>query len=363
MSIELAAGVARFLFSRGWTAENGSDAFRPFRAPHTLRLEEDFRLLVPADPERAGAEEFMTRSVTLLSELYSFDPGDLLIALREDATVFTTRITDDLAEHGSLPLDRFDALIDRLKKICLSAATSVLTDDPLDESDPQDASDFIRSCSFLQTRVGSFVSRIKLPNTFALGRTLENQEGVPGVAAAERVQGALRLIFNDVLQRADYIYERDFIEEHQDVMHVPLIRNIGFLLKDTEFQGFEFHFLATEDEARLDPEPVGRGDVTHLRDYVRYVRDILAAGVPINLVGKVTELRSRDVRSSNNHVRVRGYDRGLRREIDLALSLGRASYHEAVDAHGAGRNVEVVGTARRLKSYYKVDDLMSFRVV
>ena len=357
-----ADGLERLLGRKEWTEIEPRERFRRFAPPPAVGMSEHFELLLPMDPNAHGGEDFMLRTVFLLAELYHFDREDLALALTDDATVFATRVMDESAKGGDLPLDRFEALVDRLKKVCLSAATSVLTEDPLQEDDPPDATEFVRSCSFLQTRNRSFESRIKLPNTFALGRDLVNQEGIPGAQATERIRESFGVVVDEVLERRDYIYHEDFIAERERMLHIPLLRNIGLMLKETAFTEFEFRFIGVDAQERLRPPRITASDVRHVNNYVKFLKDKLAAHIPIDVSGKVTELRSQDIKSSNNHVRVRGYNREDGREVELALSLGRASYLDAWSAHGRGETVTVVGNARRLKSYYRVDDLRSFEV-
>lgn len=359
----LASGIERLLRERQWIDEGSDGPFRRFRPHESEGLPTDYQLVLPRDPDASGAHELMLRSVTLLAEMYGLDAEDLALALADDATVFATRVMDDLAHEGRLPLDRFESMIDRQRKVCLAAASAAVTDDPLDEEDKPDALEFVSRCSFLQTRRGSFETRIALPNTYTFGVTLEQQEGVLGGVAVDKIHGALSLICNEVMGRRDDIYRRDFIESYGDVLYIPLIRNIGLMLKEAEFKGYQFRFVSTNAERKVEPPPVTKEDVAHVTDYVAFIREALSTDISVDVIGTVTELRSKDIKSSNNHVRVRGYNQEDRREMDLALSLGRASYLEAWRAHGEGRTVNVVGRARRLKSYYKVDDVWSFRVI
>jgi len=358
----VSAGLHRLLEIRGWDQVDHFGPFVRFQAPNSCGLPEDFRLLLPEDPTASGAEDQMLRSIALIAEVHRVDQEDLFVALSENATVFSTRVRDDAASGGSLPLDRFESLVDRLRKVCLTAASSILTDDPLDEGDSPDAREFVSQCSFLQTRIGSFESRITIPNDFQLGRRLERPEGVPATAATNRIRTTLSTVFDDIVPQRQYIYEREFIDRLSGFVHIPLLRNVALLLRDAAFRSYEFRFVGADEQTTIEPQPVTRRDIDNVYGYVRFLRDKLASGISINVAGKVTELRSQDIKSSNNHVRVRGYDLSDRREMELALSLGRAGYIDAVTAHGRGQTVHVVGVARRLQSYYRVDDLQLFEL-
>jgi hypothetical protein len=355
--------IDTFLGERSWTRVEGGERFKRYRPGPKLGLAAEYTLSVPIRADLPGAAEVLNRVVTTLSQVHDLSRDQLGIVLSVPDTVVSVQVEDESTRTGSMPLRRFEDLIERLRKALLDTASFVLTDAPILDEKPQAADRYLDHCRFLQTEVGSFVAKVQLPSAEKLeDASFFKTEGVFSDEVNERFAGVVDFAVN----RAMAVEPELLLASIQDapgadVVTVNVLSDLNELYERSGADAVNFRFLSAQSHREF---PSGRLDDAKLRrfsDFVSLARQTYSADKPLVIEGKIVELRSRNPKGNKNHVVLQGIDSG--KVVFVAFTLGKSDFWYANQAFGEGKSVRVAGSARQMKTQLRIKELELFQVL
>jgi hypothetical protein len=231
--------------------------------------------------------------------------------------------------------------------------------DPVIDRVPPEALTFLSGCRFLQTAKGSFVANVELPSAQILrNASLLNPDPVSASEVTRRISDVLGFVVGSVLQPAPNLFSPDHIREHADVVNLNVLEDLDGLFKEAGDTTLKFIFHSLENSAAVSSDRLTPERTETLTRYVKFVRAVLTEDIPVNVEGKVVELRSRNPQGNRNYVLIQAdFDH---RPTYFALTLSNERYGTAVQAHRANRRVRVRGDARRMKTQMKITNLIEF---
>jgi len=351
--------LRQFLLSRGWHVSRSREKFERYSPPASLNVGNQFYITLPTGSVTAGTQDrYFNEVSTILAQLYGWSPDNLERAVEPSSTVFSIRFSgDDDTARGTIPLVDFEAFLSRLKDLIRDIADFATSNLPFTGEALEVADSFVRECQFLQTERGSFVSRIELPTSVTLRPGDMLQSAISGKDAADRLADVLTFVSDRVLKGDETIYDDETFVNSSEVLNVNVLEDVETLVEHIGDRAVTFHFARPDMEKQVATGRVSAPELARLSDYVRFVREKLSQTVPIDLVGAVVQLRSRDPEGNRNLVTVQAADRAF---LPLVVALDSARYQIAVDAHVHKRPVRIRGNAVKLKTQLKMLRLDDF---
>lgn len=351
--------LIQFIGSRGWNGSREGVKFNEYVPPPELGLPEAFSITVPRFSDAEDLPKVVSNLATLVADIYSYPVEQLLPVISEADTVMSVSIKDEQTVDGSIELDRFEGMLQELKELMLDTAAFVAAESALVDQVPVEAFTYVKSCRFLQTSRGSFVTSVQLPtNTVLRSASLFDKGPLLSSTVSERISGVLEFVVEHVLEAEEQLYTEQHFREHSQLINLSVLEDIQHLFFRAGNSTLSFSFLALRNSTIVTPGYLSNERQEALAKYVKFVRQLVTEDLPVAVEGKIVELRSRNPQGDTNYVLILA-------EYELkptyfAVTLNNELYGVAVQAHRGSRRVRLVGRARRLKTQIKITELDSF---
>ena len=377
--IALSSQLARFLTEAGWRHTPGKRGLSFYFAPAQLGIRTDgsseYSIALPDEVLRPGAERLVQDAAEAVRTLYG---GQDLESMLEDATALSaeangqstlsSRFVDRATSSGSIPLVSLKEYLYQLDRSLYHNATFKLGgESPLNHAA---AETFTRSCRFLQTSEGSFVTEVEIPAMRLRAPDVLGQGEIQTTHVGAAMFSAIEFLVTKVLNAegpslgAEPRTDSDSTAVEQDLetalglFSVDSVDALSKLLVNPAMERVEFAFTAGRarrkaDTGRLEPDKLKR-----LQGFVSFIKGHLVDARDLDITGAIVELRSRNPEGDRNYIRVVTKYHGDRTIIGATLSNDQ--YQVAVDAHKRSRAIRLVGNGVQMKTQirmHKVDQL------
>lgn len=358
-----------FLLREGWIATKQTGRLNIFRPPQSLGLGNSFHLALPMEEVTADQQALLSQALATVAELYETDPLALLRSLPGDATVMSVRLLDPNIRDGAIALPEIESLLNALRLLLRDTAAFTATDDPILDGTPDIASYYLSQCRFLGTREGSFIADIELPEVGSL--TLPEEQPMlhlhpddfiaPTVGMVRaRVAGAIQYAVERVLPGGSTPAPQELADLDENLLSVDVFGHVDQMFRRTHVHALEFGFSGTYPSPSLKTGPLDTYRLDRLSEFVEKIREFAGGTLPIDGVGRIVELRSRDPQRRRNHV---GIQMTIdNREVLVAIRLGLRDYPTAIEAHRQGKLIHVAGDAIRMKTQLRITNLAIFEI-
>jgi hypothetical protein len=349
--------VEAFLTGRDWRPTAEGDRFRTFVAPPTLGIG-DVLLTLPSDSGATDTSLTLTRIRRVLSDIYSVPEERLAPVLALGGSVASIQMEHEDYSSGSVPFDRFKATVERLKKTLLDVATFVVTDEPIVARVVPEAEAYVHSCRFLQTEIGSFVANVHLPTEETLQEsTLFRPAPIQTGEVGEKLEEVVGFVVERVFTHGDRLLSPEAVDASVDVTNVSVLRDIGALLAGTGADQVNISLLGATGQSTIRSGKLTDQKFASLDTYIAYAKHYLSTDIPIDITGRIVELRSRNPDRRANWVGIVGVHEG--RETLVTFRMSRRDYSYAVTLFQRNRMVRAIGRGRRLRTQVRIDALQS----
>jgi len=344
------------LLGRGWLPKQRNDRFERFEAPALSAIPPEMTLILPAATEAPDLSPVLARLLITVSDLYGVAPEQLAPVLTNTDTVLSLQVDDEYTKDGTIGLSRFEGLVESLQSMLLDAAAFAVSEDPLIEEIPRQAHLFLENCRFLQTARGSFVANVQLPAAAKVSSVLFPEDAPTAEAVSQRLLDTLGLVVGPVFASHSEVFSDRFVAEHLDLLNVNVLTDIRDLFNRAGDSSLSFSFMAVDSTNAVATGALTPGKRAAVAEYVKFVTDRVASTTEIDTKGHIVELRSRDPKSYRNYILVQApVENEL---VYVGLRLSKQLYQVAIQAHRDNRAVRIRGRAKRLKTQYKVVELV-----
>lgn len=351
--------LRQFLISRNWTQISTTSNYQKFTAPQDLVG--DYTLTIPSESSK-DSDISIPRVLNNLAVLYEISNDELVSMIEEEQRILSVQMIGNDNEAGTIPLVQFEAVIDRLKRTLLDVASFVVSGEQNNKEVPMEALTYIEQCKFLQTEVGSFVAKIGIPSGTQLkqGSLFSQDDSIASDDVNTRLESIFELVTEKIFKGDKGIYENKYMEESMDLLCVNALENIYGLYEKSGADQINIRILGSERTSTYESGELTDEKFENFDGYVKYIREHLVENLSLNVVGRIVELRSRNPSSKRNYVKIDTAEYG---GASVAIILDEEQYSLASSAHLRGRNVRVVGRARKMKTQIKIVELTSFTEV
>jgi hypothetical protein len=351
--------IKNFLDRKGWSVYKDTERFTKYELDN-VGYDAPLYLTLPNSDENESDVAVLSKVVDFISDFYEYAPDDLSFALARNKVVFSAQLIDETTEHGEIPFVKFENHIQELKNLLLSNASFSVHKRHYTADIPEEANAYLNSCSFLQTAIGSFISKVQLPNASTLSTSLFPEYTVQADAVNSLLGNVLEFAVNDIYNaREEDIFSVEHVTNHADIININVLENVNNLFRKTGVQQINFSLLGPELDLSIQSGPVGANEFKQLDQYIELAQAVFSNQFDIEAYGKITQLRSSDTSGDSNLVVINRFQRGLK---PLHALLSSSQYDLAITAHKTGASVYVKGIASETKKYLKVTRLADFKL-
>jgi hypothetical protein len=357
-----ARNLRQFLMSRDWEEGQGSDRFLALIPPSTLELPTGYSLVLPHSVEGTDGARFIDRVVDTVSEIYGKTRAQLEPVLMQADSVLALALDDDHTANGTIELQRFESLVEKLRRLLLHSAAFVVKEDPVVDHVPIEAQLYLDRCRFLQTAVGSFVANVQLPANREIGfdSRIEPMR-VQASAVTDRVSDLIGVVTSTILNQDMRVYRDEFLQSNLDLLSANTLEDMSGLCQTGANATLLFDFTGLDASDTFSSGPLTYDRRAFLTEYAKFFRSRVTENISLDVDGYIVELRSRNPKRNRNYIVIQARIGGEWSAV--ALTINNALYEIAAKAHLETRKIRIQGAARRMKTQYKITDLLQLTVL
>lgn len=342
--------VVRYVKETGWTSwPTKKENIRIFQ----INQQDNFyQIIIPLDKELADYREVMYLAVNTIAE-YEKKPLEevFLYLLNPNTDILKIRVNHLNIEPGSILMDDAISLYENAKKLISATAQDVLHPRPYHQGRPDDAiSDFLSSCRFGQTEIGSYIVSVVCP--FGYVDQNSNKYVQLSLFSEEKdcANSLTRKVTNRVMENLNSIRTSIDNGEPNHLMQQSISANFLEALQgmNLESEGTELEFSANwaptvKNTAKI-PQSVR---ISH--DYYTPIQTISKAlksdeKQSTRIVGRIKKLESTpDLETREGGKITVVYLDDDDKAGTATAQLDRDDYAKAISAHENGQYVEIIG--------------------
>ncbi|WP_294238549.1 hypothetical protein [Chryseobacterium sp. sg2396] len=351
--------IINYISNRDWIFVSESEKFYYYAAPEFLGFEEQYLLPIPKKSSTVDYNNFLIKTISILSEIYDISVDEIEVIIEEDNAVFSIRIYDDLTNDGKIGFNRFEELIDGIKDLLIDAATFAITPNILTKNKPAEAFRYLNYCKFLQTEVGSFIARIELPSDKIIKEQELFQDEIRAYDINSKLISILSYVKRSVFD-SDQEFNETYLEENQHRINLNILKDIEKIYEKTESRNIEFNFSNIYESVKISTENIYNEKLIKLSNLIQNIDESLNEENHVTITGRITNLKSNDPESNSNEI---SFNSLLdEKPIKVKAKLSRIQYQQAVDAHKGKKNIQITGIIRKMKTQYKFLDIYNFTI-
>lgn len=351
--------IKNFLSRKGWSVYKRTERFTKYALSNS-GYDEPVYLTLPHSEENDRDAAVLIKVVDFISDFYEYEPEDLSYALVKQKVIFSAQLVDESTKYGEVPFVKFENHIQELKNLLLSNASFSVHKRHYTADVPEEANTYLNSCNFLQTAIGSFVSKVQLPSANSLSTSLFAEYTVQSDSINNMLGSVLGFVVNDIYNaREEEIFSVEHVTSHADIININVLENVNSLFRKTGVSQINFGLFGPELDLSIQSGPVGGSEFKQLDQYIELAQAVFSNQFDIEAYGKITQLRSSDTSGDGNLVVINRFQRGLK---PLHVILSSSQYDLAITAHKTGSSVFIRGIASETKKYLRVTRLADFKM-
>jgi len=316
--------------------------------PSDLGFREGFKLIFTTSTDKNDYEEYNKSALNLIAEIYEISVEDLFTSLNHNSEILSFKIHNNSTLHGDVSLGVYQESIENIKDLLVSTAAFTIEEKPQILQYPEEAETYLSLCRFLQTRKGSFETRILLPTNIEI-----RQAGLLGPS----------VMANDINMKLIKILEFTLSSIGTEISEEYLIANRSYINIDASMSLYKIYSSLPESDlsfkitSAFDKYPavnfldINISKIKRFDDLNNSIRSKLEEKqYDVDLEGFITKLETRDVNLDNNTIQLLAIDRNLG-PIKIRIKLEEDEYIKALSAQANKRNVAFKGNVQKLKRY------------
>ena len=351
-SSRIDAKIMNYLTQKGWTKGVEKGPFVLVNPPNNIGFDPTFSLQILTNTSKKDYEEYNSKIIKIISEIYDVNTEDLSSVIKNEAEVFSVKIKDETTKEGSMGLQKFEEFIKDVKELLFNTAAFTLEEKPFIEKNPTEAEIYLTECRFLQTRKGSFVTRILLPNKTKLRQTGLFGPEVTARQVNDKLFEVLHFTKEKIIDSAgSEDYTNTFFQQNREVINLEVTKSIYNLISKNQFETTNFSFVKYEDQNEdISISNLSDQKIRNLSGFIDKINQAIKEDeVKISLSGHIVSLSVKDVDFERNMIKLLGLHERLG-PVVLRIKLTEEEYVEAIDAHKAKKSMFFEGYVRRVKT-------------
>lgn len=339
--------------------------------PPALKAPRGYSITVPLEDSSDGSPDSMfVGAIGVLARLYHLSVEDLLAKVDGGTPSSGRRLTVALEsgelKRGGIPLARAEKILDGIKSALRDTAAFLVTDLPSLVRQPAEAREYLDACRLDGARRGSFVLDIELPAPSVLSDSpslfSEEQvrtDDVTDLFAAISAHVAKTLSVTRAPASREELLEG--LESARPLLSINVLEDLRRVFAVSPDATFTFAVSKGRRVQTATTPPVRARELSAFKDYIQEARTFVRSDLPIEVEGRIVELRCRDPQRRRNHVGITAVIDG--RSVNLSLKLTPADYYYAILAHERNARVHLKGRARKQRTQWRILEITDLQLL
>jgi hypothetical protein len=355
---------AEFLIHAGWVKSHVDRGVSFYVAPASLNIQGAYSIVLPISADRPGAERLLGSAAKSISDIYGIsnaediEIGSAAVYGGDFPVRLATRFLDKSTETNGIRLSSLASYAHNMLMSLYRSAKFKLGVESKDASVL--ARNFSEECLFLQTRSGSFVTTIEIPNSVLKQPDLFDKKPVASQEVCVSLFSSIQFLNEKILQSEMPIDSSEVIGAAIVLFDVELLESLIKVFVESNIGRMDFTLELGDQIRQTSTGWMSNEGVNRLKEFLNFVRTQLRTEANLAVSGAIVELRSRDPDGSRNYIRVVSDYYGDK--VFVSATLSNEQYQQALDAHGHKRKVFIRGNGTRLKTQIRIDEVLEFKV-
>lgn len=354
--------VCDFLEKHNWLKIASGDRRIIYRAPDELGFAEQYDLGLPANLNFLDFDESLDRCINFIAEIYEISSHEVCRMVKAEDTILSVRLMGEKTSNGTFPINSMKDVLDNVTNAIRNAANFVAFNSDNTETSSSRVDEFIKKCSFLQTEIGSFIIKIRIPSNEILkeGNLIENS--VYSDAVGNEISSAISFVNNEIFNGDDSIENDEYIANNYHKHSSKTLSNISSILEKSDVDKIEFSFTKNNvSNCKIEMESFKGKKLQKLKSFVERLEKVKRNIINIDVEGKIVKLESLNPESNDHHLTVLFKDDSKDKYLRFSI-IDYEKYKKSVEAHLNGNDVRVKGEAIKSTKGLKLVKLDLFEI-
>jgi hypothetical protein len=349
--------IIAYLTNRGWQIARDENQFVYLSAPEEFGLPQEYSIIVPKAPNHSDFKRYYNTLLEIFADFYNLSKLDFDTLLETSDTILRVRIHDVATSDGKINFVRFEGFIERLKAIITDTASFVIDKNLTSTRVPAEAQRYLNKCNFLQTEMGSYVTKIQLPSKELIkDAELFDRGQVYADEINEKLIDVLDYVNTQIFtNNAGHVTE-DYIIENEDKLNLKLLKDIESFYDKSDISNIEFSLHSIDETKVVDSQNITKEQINRLTLFIEEVGNRGFETRVVTVKGKIEKLQSKDPDGNRNSITMPGLLDDL--PVVAKASLASEDYKHAIEAHRVKEYVTITGlakVARTRVSFIRID--------
>ncbi len=352
--------LIRFLVNKGWKEVRKDKTTDYFLAPEKLKFENDFIIRIPINQKAIDYIQHLNQIKNTIAELYDYNIEDF-IKIIENTSILRFSL-NPYSQIDSYPLSEFNIFDNRLKNTLLDTASFVVKPYYEISELPKEAELYYQKCNFLTPEKGSFIVRIEVMSEKIIKKDLYNEE-ITTKDVNDKLFNIMKFVNTNIINNEDQaIYDDNFLITHKEYFNRNILNDFIHLYSTTN--QLEFNYANPINNLVTKTPDINKKNLNNITDFIKVLDNNLPFDENIIDIfcenALIVDLASQDPLEDNNMITLKGKVYNI--DSIIKIKLESKDYKRAIEAHKNKRFVTVKGKGVKLKSYYRIDNLLMLTI-
>lgn len=351
--------LINYFSSRGWTLKSSDISHFQYAPPVEMNLPDEFVLDLPKNDNSSQYNIYVENLIEITEQIYNQtyqSKQDISNVLGGKSAIVALRVADADTADGSINFVNYNKQIDKIHEVIKEAVGFSLTNQQYFVNTPKHVSDaYLNQCRGLQTAVGSFITKVKLPYNTSVDSTIDSLNTTDVVG---KIGNTYDFILRDIINTPIEQVDNNYMQQHREVFSIQLVDRIQQLYSQSNINNSDMYISTINYDMSFHLRNFLQ-KTKHLQAFTRKARKILMQTTPLDARGKIIRLNSKNPELNSGHKIL------LRSEINNSIvpimaTLTRDDYRKAIEAHRNSRVVHITGYATETRLGFQIDNPETF---
>lgn len=335
---------------------------------NTNQIPEDY---LPTDESVFDEENYESYSVELKKSVEEFLYYEELDLKR---SLFSIRIYDEQVINNSIKLQRANKVITFIREFIRDVAefTKEKKVSLNKFAFSSESSRYLNGCRLPIPQHGSFIFDIKLPTPEEIETNSKQFSLLEDNFTVDKVNNNIisflkfaveKIITNPEFKTDDESEIDKFLSENKNLISIDILEKIKNLYAESSIRDMDFILTKNNISETVKSREIVDDKIHKLGTFIKKIEEIYFNEEDINLIGKIVNLKSENIDEDENQVTIYSLNTDTGETTKIESFLSKSDYFKALDAHKKNADVRIVGTAKKMKTKYKISDLKEFNII
>ncbi len=352
--------ITSLLQNRNWHKGEIKTKHDVFIPPKELGFSETYKLYVYNQVRNADFEEGINKTLQIISQIYNEDVDELISLIIEDRPILQFHIEDDNIKNGRPDIVFFENFITKTKDLLLESANFSINRKPhyLDKEDESER--YLSLCNFFKIDKGSLITKIQLPNKEEILEKTIFDEGLTGNKINQQFIDITTFINEKVISQNNFEPTEELITQNRNLISANITEKLRNLYICANYADVDITLKSVENTFMTKVSELNNEKIENLKKFSTFIKQQNRDIFDYEMSGKIVELKSNDVESDKNSIKIVGKLKNASESVVVQLKSNEIKI--AADAFKNNKTISIGGIFEKEKTQYRILELHKFEI-